>query len=228
MLGHLRLLVICLVLPLFLSSCGSRYLVLKDGRAIECDRVTYSTLEDGYICRSGDEIFLVEKSLAREEAPIVHEATGFDICTGAPGRIPDEFFLGGLHELLGRFLETAPEREGATVLFRFSGRRNAAERAMAVRLADSMDKAVMAAGFNFSDGKIRDLLTEKIGYAGTGCRNGWKNLEAAVFFGVELLICTETLPQTGQLSLSVWDIEKGIEVYHASTAPSEPRLDDKE
>lgn len=220
--GSRRLMFLGLFSAAALSSCGPEYLVLKDGRAIECDRATYSEMENAYICRSDGDIFLVDESMARDEAPLVDEIDGLEICPGAPGRVSDGILLGGLAGLLERLLETAPAFEGATVLFRFSDQGGASERAMAARLADSMNETVAAAGFSFSGDKIRELLSKKLDSPGTGCGNRWNNMDAAAFFGVELLLCAEIEPETGHFSLYAWDVEKGMEVFSGSAAPAEP------
>jgi hypothetical protein len=214
--GHFAILVPLTVVILSITSCGPTYLVLQDGRAVECDKVTYSEFDNGYICHSDGEIFFVSESDTRQNDPLVKKSDDLKILKGVPGKIRDEDLLQSIEAILESFLAENRNLTESAVVWRLDKSSESATKAQIRRLTDRINEIFMKLGFNVAGDNIKQILSEKLLPAGDTCSDGWKNTDSALFFNVKLIFCMNPDPNSETISISVWSSSDNREIFSGS------------
>ena len=203
---------------LFGVSCSSRYLYLKDGRAVKCKRLTYSNIEKGYICKSDGDLFFIDESLVAEDDPVRKEPGDRIVCVSIPGVVPVETLARALSNLVDEFLSERPVAEGETIIFSFVESRKKFSPKFSFRLADAVEFMTMEKGLNTPEENVRSILMERLIFAGTSCAEGWRELGGAMFFGIDFIFCVEMDESEPELFLTVWSVAKGDIIWSGSEA----------
>ncbi len=161
MFAKTTLMMVCCAL---VAGCGgARYLHLRDGTALECERVVYVEELDGYLAEldGSGAVILVERERVRDEAPISDAAEG--------GRIVDDADPGDssreLEQAAGELIEemvAALGQQGETPSILFMPMENLTPRRFAPEILDRAAQTHVGTGAEAVTGERRRALASSL------------------------------------------------------------------